>query len=79
MPRQKTMKVVFAFRTTTDALIMERCARQNQASGRLIPIPTRISAGCGMAFCAPVEERQKLEQMVCREGIELEGVYELLL
>lgn len=54
MPREKTMKVVFAFPTTTMAMKMEAAAKAKEAPGRLIPVPRQISAGCGMAWCAPV-------------------------
>ena len=53
MPREKTMKVVFAFPTTTMAMKMEAAAKAKEAPGRLIPVPRQISAGCGMAWCAP--------------------------
>ena len=48
MPREKTMKVVFAFPTTTMAMKMEAAAKAKEAPGRLIPVPRQISAGCGM-------------------------------
>ena len=51
MPREKTMKVVFAFPTTTMAMKMEAAAKAKEAPGRLIPVPRQISAGCGMAWC----------------------------
>ncbi|MFR7550484.1 MAG: putative Se/S carrier-like protein [Clostridium sp.] len=47
MPREKTMKVVFAFPTTTMAMKMEAAAKAKEAPGRLIPVPRQISAGCG--------------------------------
>ena len=36
MPREKTMKVVFAFPTTTMAMKMEAAAKAKTAPGRLI-------------------------------------------
>ena len=50
MPREKTMKVVFAFPTTTMAMKMEAAAKAKEAPGRLIPVPRQISAGCGQSF-----------------------------
>ena len=74
MPREKTMKVVFAFPTTTMAMKMEAAAKAKEAPGRLIPVPRQISAGCGMAWC-----RVSLEQLIATEQIVTEGCYELLL
>ena len=79
MPREKTMKVVFAFPTTTMAMKMEAAAKAKRGSGRLIPVPRQISAGCGMAWCAPVADRVSLEQLIATEQIVTEGCYELLL
>ena len=42
MPREKTMKVVFAFPTTTMAMKMEAAAKAKEAPGRLIPVPRQI-------------------------------------
>ena len=79
MPREKTMKVVFAFPTTTMARKMEAAATAKDAPGRLIPVPRQISAGCGMAWCAPVADRVSLEQLIATEQIVTEGCYELLM
>ena len=56
MPREKTMKVVFAFPTTTMAMKMEAAAKAKEAPGRLIPVPRRrlwnglVRTGCGQSF-----------------------------
>ena len=55
------------------------CCKAKGRPGRLIPVPVKISAGCGMAWCAPLCARLELEQMAKEEKIEMEGVYELLL
>lgn len=79
MARVKTEKAVFTFPTTTQAMHMEQCCKAKGRPGRLIPVPVKISAGCGMAWCAPLCARMELEQMAKEEKIEMEGVYELLL
>ena len=59
MPREKTMKVVFAFPTTTMAMKMEAAAKAKEAPGRLIPVPKAdqrrlwnglVRTGCGQSF-----------------------------
>lgn len=79
MARIKKMKVVYTFPSTVQALRMEQCCKQEELDGRLIPVPTQISAGCGMAWAALPEARVSLEEMISREAIEVEGVYEFLL
>ena len=48
--RKKLLKLVITFPTTTAAMAME--AACGPALGRLIPIPRKISGGCGLAWCA---------------------------
>lgn len=79
MARIKTEKVVFTFHTTTQAIFMEQCCKGSGAPGRLIPVPRQISSGCGMAWCAPQEEKAALERLIQEKDIQVEGVYELLL
>lgn len=79
MAREKTMKVVVTFPTTTQAMKMEQCAKGAGAPGRLIPVPRQISAGCGMAWSAPAEARSQLESLIMETGIELEEIYELIM
>lgn len=79
MARVKRPMVVFTFHTTTQAMLMEQWGKKEGAGGRLIPVPRQISAGCGMAWCAPLSERPRLEQLTREREIEVEDVYELLL
>ena len=79
MAREKSLKVVLTFHTTTQAMMTEQYARQKGIPGRLIPVPRQISAGCGMAWSAPAGDREQLELLVREYGIETEGVYELYL
>ena len=37
MAREKTLKAVYTFHTTTEAMKMEQCAREHGIPGRLIP------------------------------------------
>ena len=79
MAREKTEKVVFTFHTTTMAMRMEQCVKDAGSPGRLIPVPRQISAGCGMAWSAPVAERPGLESLIQENGIETEGIHNLFL
>lgn len=79
MARVKTMKIIITFRTTTQAMKMERCAREAGISGRLIPVPRQISSGCGMAWCSPVELKHDLTSLIGDQGVEVEEAHELLL
>ena len=48
--REKTPKVVVTFETTTDAIVFESESKADPEAlpGRIIPVPSEISAGCGL-------------------------------
>ncbi len=75
--RQKTVKLVITFHTTTAAMAMEAACMEAKLPGRLIPVPREITADCGMAWCAPLEARKDLEAFLEIQGIGAAGVYEI--
>lgn len=48
--RKKVITTVVTFSTTTAAMKMEKTAKEAEFPGRLIPIPSEISAQCGLAW-----------------------------
>ena len=58
--RQKELKLIITFHTTADAMGMEKACKEAEAPGRLIPVPRVISSGCGLAWCANLEEKDLL-------------------
>ena len=46
---------MLTFHTTDAAMEMEAFCKQNGIAGRLVPIPRRLSAGCGIAWCMEAE------------------------
>ena len=77
--REKTMKLVVTFHTTTAAMAMETACMKAGLPGRLIPVPRAITAGCGMAWMAPVEAQQQLEAFTKEKNIATAGFYQLML
>lgn len=75
---EKTLKLMVAFPTTTDAMHMQQAAGKSGIPGRMIPVPGQISAGCGLAWCTEPEERPRIEALIKKRGIRTEGFYELL-
>ena len=75
--RVKRPKLIVTFHTTTAAMGMELACGNAGLPGRLIPVPREITAGCGMAWCAPPEARAALEAFVKQEAIATAGWYEL--
>ena len=48
--REKKPYQVLTFHTTDAAMEMEAFCKQNGIAGRLVPVPRRLSAGCGIAW-----------------------------
>ena len=62
--RQREQRLVVAFATTTAAMKLEKEAALAGLEGRLIPLPPVISAGCGLAFCTDLAEKEKAEHFL---------------
>ena len=77
--REKTERLVVTFRTTTGAMAMERACRDEGVPGRLIPVPRSVTAGCGLCWAAPPEARESVEALVMRRGLDVDGLYAILL
>ena len=77
--RKKVLKLVVTFYTTADAMAMEKACKEQKAPGRLIPVPRAISAGCGLAWCAGLDARDALRQLMDRMDIEEQDIHECML
>ena len=75
--RKKTKQLVITFSTTTAAMAMEKRAQEMGISGRLIPIPSEISAGCGLSWKTKPEEKEKMLVFLEEEKLKWEAMYEL--
>ena len=74
--RKKELKLVITFHTTADAMAMEKECKKVGAQGRMIPVPRSISAGCGLSWCAPLECREELKNVMQGIGLEEEEIHE---
>ena len=75
--RKKTKQLVITFSTTTAAMAMEKRAQEMEISGRLIPLPSEISAGCGLSWKTKPEEKEKMLVFLEEEKLKWEAMYEL--
>lgn len=73
--RVKSPHAVVAFDTTSDAMAMDAAARTHGLPGRIIPVPSEISAGCGMAWSVPLAQRDELEEGIRAHDLAHEGIY----
>ena len=62
--RRKVITTVVTFSTTTAAMKMERTAKESEFPGRLIPIPSEISAQCGLAWKCVEQSEEETEKFL---------------
>ena len=79
MMRVKHPKTVVTFSSTSDAMAMEAAARMHGLPGRIIPVPSEIDAGCGLAWSADAGERDILMAGIEQYGLSYEGVFEVMM
>ena len=70
-------RILITFYTTTQAMAMEDCCRSEGVKGRLIPVPGKISAGCGVGWMTDREEKARLLAFAERKGLSFQEVYDL--
>lgn len=66
---KKTERLIIAFYTTHDAMAFEDYCKKNDISGRLIPLPGEISAGCGLSWSASPDASGSLKDALDSAGI----------
>ena len=76
--REKKLQLLLSFKNTVDALEMEQIGQRRGLPGRLIPLPSVISAGCGLAWTTEPENRDITLSVIKEEGLEPSSVHEIV-
>lgn len=79
MKREKKPFMVLTFATTDTAMAIERYCMQHNIPGRHIPVPSQISAGCGIAWRMTTEEYNQYSQLLLDSNIPIEQTTEVWL
>lgn len=77
--REKQLRLVVTFSTTTAAMEMERYCLANGVPGRLIPTPRQITADCGLAWSAPPESEPAVLHAAKTGSVEYAAAYRLMI
>ena len=77
--REKQLRTVVTFHTTAEAMALEQLCKEKSIGGRLISAPRQLSADCGIAWCAPIEETDALRAAIAESGLEIDGIHEVML
>ena len=57
---------------------MERTAKESEFPGRLIPIPSEISAQCGLAWKCVEQSEEETENFLKKKELAWDGIYRVL-
>ena len=77
--REKQLRTVVTFHTTAEAMALEQLCKKRGIGGWLISAPRQLSADCGIAWCAPVEETAAICAAIEESALEIDGIHEIML
>ena len=77
--REKQVRLIVTFNTTTGAMAMEKACKAENIPGRLIPVPRQISAGCGLSWLCNKEDRGKIQSLIDSNNLEYNNIHEILM
>ena len=73
MTRQKKPALVITFHATSQAMAAEELFRRAGLPGRMIPVPSQVAAGCGLAWKALPADEELLRGELAAAGVPTEG------
>ena len=76
--KEKTLSD-FNISYTSAAMAMELYCKEHGISGRLIPVPRELSAGCGLAWRIEPEEYARYKDDLLDTSVEIEQNVELMI
>ena len=76
---QKKLCLVVTFDATADAMAAEKYCLERGVPGRLIPVPREITAGCGLAWKAEVDQEEAVTAALEAAGIAYSGVHRVVI
>lgn len=76
---EKKLSLVISFNKTVDAMAVEEYCLKNNVSGRLIPLPKEISAGCGLAWKCEVSQVDEMKNVFSELKIDIDKMTELVI
>lgn len=76
---QKKLCLVVTFDATAAAMAAEKYCLERGVPGRLIPVPREITAGCGLAWKAEVDQEEAVTAALEAAGIVYSGVHRVVI
>ena len=76
MRSEKPVKLYVTFYTFSEAMATEAACKRENLSGKLVSVPRKLSAGCGVAWECEPKLRADIERLLEQEKIEFEEMAE---
>ena len=76
---EKKLSLVISFNKTIDAMSFEEYCLSKKISGRLIPLPKEISAGCGLAWKCDISKSDEMKKVLKELNIEFDKMSEIVI
>lgn len=76
---KKQLSLIISFNRTTDAMAFEDYALKNSISGRLIPLPKEISAGCGLSWKCNIIDKDIILKALDDINIKYDKISEIMI
>lgn len=71
------MECLVTFDTTHMALLFEKACRASGLKARIVPVPRKLSASCGLACTYPCESEDAVKKICLDEKVETAGFHHL--
>lgn len=71
------MHLYISFHTSAEAMATEKKAKLNNINGKLVPLPRRISASCGIAYETDIASKDLIKRILEENYIEWDEFIEL--
>ncbi|MDO5088954.1 MAG: DUF3343 domain-containing protein [Leptotrichiaceae bacterium] len=75
--KESKSKIIITFQSTSDAIYLEKILKAEKIKGRLIPVPRKISSGCGMAWCSDIGLKENIMKIVRQKEAEIGEIFEM--
>lgn len=72
--REKSTKLVITFPNTSAAMALDSVYTSAMGQGKLIPVPGKIAAGCGLAWCDHPSSEEYLRKIMEEKGIPFSSI-----
>ncbi len=72
--REKKPRIFVTFPSTASAMEMEQNCLRDHISGRLVPVPAGVRAGCGLAWMCEPREEESIRNYLHKNGIQFEQI-----